>query len=135
MAAGQKLQHAVPSGCWFGAYPEPGSAFSLVGCTVEAGVRRTFDFLAKAAVGSRLAFTYVCEDFIDGTAYNGLENLYKRMVARYQVWHFGMAPKRVADFLQGYSWRELEHLGRDELSERGGLTAVTKGSLLDLKTL
>lgn len=40
VAAGQKLQHAIPSGCWFGAYPEPGSEFSLVGCTVAPG----FDF-------------------------------------------------------------------------------------------
>ena len=40
MEAGQKFQHAVPAGCWFGAYPEPGTEFSLVGCTVAPG----FDF-------------------------------------------------------------------------------------------
>lgn len=40
VAAGQKLQHAVPAGCWFGAYPEKGGAFSFVGCTVAPG----FDF-------------------------------------------------------------------------------------------
>ncbi|OGR42149.1 MAG: hypothetical protein A2X35_06705 [Elusimicrobia bacterium GWA2_61_42] len=38
--AGQKFQHAVPAGCWFGAYPAPGAEFSLVGCTVAPG----FDF-------------------------------------------------------------------------------------------
>lgn len=38
--AGQKLQHVVPAGCWFGAYPQPGSGFSFVGCTVAPG----FDF-------------------------------------------------------------------------------------------
>lgn len=38
--AGQKLQHAVPRGCWFGACPTPGSSFTLVGCTVAPG----FDF-------------------------------------------------------------------------------------------
>ena len=38
--AGQRLQHAVPAGDWFGAYPNPGSQFSLVGCTVSPG----FDF-------------------------------------------------------------------------------------------
>ena len=40
VAAGQKLQHAVLAGCWFGAYPEKGGAFSFVGCTVAPG----FDF-------------------------------------------------------------------------------------------
>jgi methyltransferase (TIGR00027 family) len=83
----------------------------------EAGVRRTFDFLAKAAVGSRLVFSYVRKDFLDGTACYGLECIYKRMVAKRQVWRFGMAPERVADFVQDYAWREREHLGTDEVSE------------------
>lgn len=40
LAAGQRLQHAVPAGCWFGAAPEPGAPYALVGCTVAPG----FDF-------------------------------------------------------------------------------------------
>ena len=36
-ARGEKLQHVVPAGTWFGALPAPGSAFSLVGCTVSPG--------------------------------------------------------------------------------------------------
>jgi hypothetical protein len=40
IAAGQVPQHVVPAGRWFGACPAPGSAFSLVGCTVAPG----FDF-------------------------------------------------------------------------------------------
>ncbi|MBU2572470.1 MAG: cupin domain-containing protein [Elusimicrobia bacterium] len=35
--AGQKLQHAVPAGCWFGACPDRGAKFSFVGCTVAPG--------------------------------------------------------------------------------------------------
>lgn len=38
--AGQLFQFVVPAGCWFGSEPAPGSAFSLVGCTVAPG----FDF-------------------------------------------------------------------------------------------
>lgn len=34
---GETLQHVVPAGTWFGALPAPGSAFSLVGCTVSPG--------------------------------------------------------------------------------------------------
>ncbi|OIN99341.1 MAG: cupin [Elusimicrobia bacterium CG1_02_56_21] len=39
-ASGQKLQHAVPAGRWFGAFPCAGTEFSLTGCTVAPG----FDF-------------------------------------------------------------------------------------------
>ena len=35
--AGQVVQYTVPGGSWFGAYPCPGTEFSLVGCTVSPG--------------------------------------------------------------------------------------------------
>jgi O-methyltransferase involved in polyketide biosynthesis len=38
----------------------------------EQGVRATFDWLAEAAPGSRLAFTYVRKDFLDGKSFYGL---------------------------------------------------------------
>jgi len=34
----------------------------------EAGIRSTFDFLARAAVGSRLAFTYVRKDYLKSSS-------------------------------------------------------------------
>ncbi len=37
---GQLVQHTVPAGCWFGAFPNPNTEFSFVGCTVAPG----FDF-------------------------------------------------------------------------------------------
>ncbi len=43
-------QHVVPAGTWFGALPAPGSAFSLVGCTVSPA----FEF-AGFELGSRAA--------------------------------------------------------------------------------
>lgn len=46
--AGQKLQHVVKAGTWFAALPAPGTAFSLVGCTVSPG----FDF-ADFELGER----------------------------------------------------------------------------------
>ncbi|MBI4236802.1 MAG: cupin domain-containing protein [Deltaproteobacteria bacterium] len=48
--AGQCVQHVVPAGHWFGAYPAPGSRFSFVGCTVAPG----FDF-ADFEMGEREA--------------------------------------------------------------------------------
>src|SRR3989338_9673532 len=37
---GQRVQHVVPAGFWFCAYPNPQTQFSFVGCTVAPG----FDF-------------------------------------------------------------------------------------------
>lgn len=84
----------------------------------EGGIRTTFDFLAKAPAGSRLVFTYVCKDFIDGKVFYDQEYLYKRMLLKDKIWFFGMEPEDVADFLGGYGWRVLEHLGYEELAER-----------------
>lgn len=44
----QKIQQVVPSGYWFGAYPNPGSRFSFLGITVAPG----FDF-ADFEMGKR----------------------------------------------------------------------------------
>lgn len=46
--AGQKVHHVVPAGCWFGAYPNPGTDFSFVGLTVIPG----FEF-ADLELGKR----------------------------------------------------------------------------------
>ncbi len=95
--------------------------FILEGVTqylTEAGIQTTFDFLAKAPAGSRLAFTYIRKDFIDGKVIYGQEYLYKRMLLNDKIWFFGIDPEDVADFLGVYGWRVLEHLGYEELAER-----------------
>ena len=84
----------------------------------ETAVRQTFNFLAQAAAGSQLAFTYVLKDFIEGTELYGLEKAYKQMIVKDQIWHFGFAPEEVADFLSEYCWRLVEDLSYEELGER-----------------
>lgn len=84
----------------------------------EAGIQTTFDFLAKAPSGSRLVFTYVCKDFIDGKVFYDQEYLYKKMLLKDKIWFFGIDPEDVADFLGVYGWRVLEHVGYEELAER-----------------
>jgi len=81
------------------------------------GIETTFDFLAKAQSGSRLIFTYVRKDFVDGRAFYDNEDMYKMMVLKDKIWLFGIDPEEVADFLDGYGWRVLEHLGYDELAD------------------
>ena len=83
----------------------------------EEGARKTLAFLAKAAPGSRLAFTYVRKDFLDGVNLYGGRGLYRRFVAN-GVWRFGLAPEAVGDFLSEYGWREREQMGAREFAER-----------------
>ena len=81
------------------------------------GIQTTFDFLAKAQSGSRLIFTYVRKDFVEGRAFYDNEDLYKRLVLKDKVWLFGLDPEEVADFLDGYGWKVLEHIGYEDLAD------------------
>jgi methyltransferase (TIGR00027 family) len=81
-------------------------------------VRATFDHLAQAASGSKLDFTYVRRDFIDGVNLYGAPVLHRKFRERSQVWKFGMMPEDVEEFLAGYGWRLIEQAGPDELMDR-----------------
>lgn len=83
----------------------------------EQGVRKTFDFLAKASAGSCLAFTYVRRDFLEGKALYGWGSGYKRFVES-KVWLFGMEPGEVPGFLREYGWSLIEDVGYDALAPR-----------------
>ena len=84
----------------------------------ETGIQATFDFLAGASAGSRLAFTYVPKDFIDGKVFYGQETIYQQMCVKNKIWHFGLEPQSIADFLNKQGWRLVEDVGYDELAER-----------------
>jgi len=84
----------------------------------EAAVRKTFDFFSTAASGSRLVFTYVLKDFLEGEKFYGQEKAYKEYVVKSQMWNFGFDPAHLADFLNEYGWRLIEDISYDELSKR-----------------
>jgi methyltransferase (TIGR00027 family) len=84
----------------------------------EAGVRRTLEGLRAAAPGSRLVFTYVRRDFIDGTNRYGTRTLYRSVRQRKQLWQFGLEPDEVAGFIAEYGWQLVEQAGPDELVQR-----------------
>jgi methyltransferase (TIGR00027 family) len=84
----------------------------------EDGVRRTLEGLRAAAPGSRLVFTYVRRDFIDGGNRYGTRTLYRNVRERHQLWHFGLQPDEVAGFIGEYGWRLVEQVGPDELVAR-----------------
>jgi len=84
----------------------------------EETVRRMLEGLRAVAPGSRLVFTYVRRDFIEGTNRYGTRTLYRSVRQRRQLWRFGLQPEEVADFIADYGWRLLEQAGPDELSRR-----------------
>ncbi|GAQ33312.1 O-methyltransferase [Mycobacterium pseudoshottsii JCM 15466] len=84
----------------------------------EETVRRTLEGLRAAAPGSRLVFTYVRRDFIDGTNRYGTRTLYRSVRQRRQLWHFGLLPDEFPEFLAEYGWRLVEQAGPDELVQR-----------------
>src|SRR5439155_22951448 len=81
----------------------------------EDAVRATFAFLATAAAGSRLVFTYVRADFLDGTDLHGAARLRERMAA---IWKWGIAPQDVAALLREYGWDEREQVGPADYAAR-----------------
>ena len=74
-------------------------------------VRSTLDQLRDAAPGSRLVFTYIRQDFVDGTDLHGAEALYRRFRQRRQVWQSGLVREDVGDLLDEYGWRLVEQAG------------------------
>lgn len=83
----------------------------------ESAVRATLAGLRAAAPGSRLVFTYVRQDFIDGSNRYGTPRLYHRVGAG-KLWHFGLQTEQVADFLAGYGWRLIEQAGPEQMVQR-----------------
>jgi methyltransferase (TIGR00027 family) len=84
----------------------------------EDGVRKTMIFLAQAKAGSRLVFTYICKDFIDGADRYGIDYLYQAYRVRSQLWRFGLDPKQVGVFLEPFGWNVLEQVGSQEYISR-----------------
>ena len=85
----------------------------------EKSNRATFDFLAKAARGSRLAFTYVRRDFIEGKNMYNSEIFYKKYIEKDPpLWLFGLDPEEWPGFLKEYGWKVVEDIGYGKLHKR-----------------
>jgi len=98
--------------------PDQKSFFIWEGVTQyisESAVRTVFEFLAQAKPMSRIVFTYITKDFVDGVKTYGLERLY--LLTR-SMWCFGLEPSKVAAFIGEYGWKELEQVGADEYRQR-----------------
>ncbi|MCK2215984.1 SAM-dependent methyltransferase [Actinomadura sp. ATCC 31491] len=84
----------------------------------EDGVRATLASLSRAAPGSRLLFTYVRRDFLDGVNLYGGGRMRRDFVERRPVFRFGLLPEEVAGLLAPYGWAEAEQAGPAEYAAR-----------------
>ena len=94
------------------------------------GIRSTFGLLATAAAGSRVAFTYILEDFIAGRKLHRQRALYDEWVVKKRGWLFGLDTEAVPAFLDPYGWGVVENVSNEELAARyveptGRLLATT----------
>lgn len=74
-------------------------------------VRATFESLRSAGASSRLVFTYVRRDFIEGTNMYGARSAYRRFREKQQLWKFGLHPEELAAFVGEYGWEVAEQAG------------------------
>ncbi|QDP96096.1 SAM-dependent methyltransferase [Microlunatus elymi] len=84
----------------------------------EAGVRATLQGLESAAAGSRLIFTYVLRDLVEGKDLHGAERLHQQFVVKNPIWKFGLDPDQVGPLLSEHGWTKIEDVGPKEYAER-----------------
>jgi methyltransferase (TIGR00027 family) len=80
----------------------------------------TLKYIAQAAPGSSIVFTYVLRSFIDGKEiHEGTEVIYKRFCKKNNpLWIYGLDPADIGTYLSQYSLALVEDIGSDEVKER-----------------
>ena len=83
-------------------------------------VDNTLRYVARAAAGSRIVFTYVLKSFIDGSHIpDGLNSLHKLVLKKKKpLWFCGFEPAEMRDYLSKYSLCPIEDIGHEEYLER-----------------
>lgn len=74
-------------------------------------VRTTLAALGTAGEGSRLVFSYIRQDFLDGTNLYGAPSLHRRFRGRHPVWHTGLVPEQLGEWLSDLGWQLVEQAG------------------------
>jgi methyltransferase (TIGR00027 family) len=79
----------------------------------------TMKYLAKAASGSKIVFSYVLKDFINGVnIHDGIKNIYKMMVTKNKIFIYGLDPEEIGNYLSKYSLSLIEDVGPEVYKER-----------------
>jgi methyltransferase (TIGR00027 family) len=80
----------------------------------------TLQYVAQAAPGSKIVFTYILKSFIEGkNIHDGIKVMYKYMREKNNpLWIFGLDPTDMGDYLSKYSLSLIEDIGSEEMNER-----------------
>ena len=86
----------------------------------KEAVDNTIKYVAQAAAGSRIVFTYILESFINGSHIpDGLNSLYKLTLNKKKpLWFCGFEPAEMYDYFSQYSLHLIEDVGTEEYLER-----------------
>jgi methyltransferase (TIGR00027 family) len=84
----------------------------------EPAVRAVFGFLSKVSPGSRIVFTYIVSDFLEGERTYELEKMYQQTRVKSLLWQFGLQPSQVSAFIGEYAWKAIEQVSADEYRQR-----------------
>jgi len=77
-------------------------------------------YVAQAAPGSKIVFTYILKSFIEGkNIHDGIKVMYKYMRKKNNpLWIYGLDPAEIDDYLSKYSLSLIEDIGSEEMNER-----------------
>ena len=79
----------------------------------------TMKYVAQAAPGSNIVFTYILKSFIEGkNIHKDIKTMYKSVVKRYKLWIYGLDTKDMSDYLSKYNLSLIEDIGSTEMKER-----------------
>ncbi len=80
----------------------------------------TMKYVAQAAPGSKIVFTYILKSLIEGKDLNDIakKGMYKWMVKWLKMWIYGLDPKDISDYLSKYNLSLIEDIGSREMKER-----------------
>ncbi len=86
----------------------------------KEAIDNTIRYVAQAATGSRIVFTYVLKSFINGSYIpDGLNSLYKfALKKKNPLWFCGFEPAEMHEYLSKYSLSLIEDVGHEEYLER-----------------
>lgn len=85
----------------------------------EDAVRNTLRFISKSSPGSSVVFTYVLKSVIDRTSnIEGADDLIQYFAERDIVWHFGLDPLDIADYLKQFNLELIEDIGASYCQEK-----------------
>jgi methyltransferase (TIGR00027 family) len=89
-------------------------------------------YVAQAAPGSKIVFTYILRSFIEGKDIpEGLQLMYKQMRRKNNpLWIYGLDPTNIANYLSKFSLSLIEDIGSADVEQR-----YMKLVDLDLKVL